>query len=92
MPRMTIRAVVAAERWVRRTDTLMEDCGLQSGSDEDVAWMRIGVIHAVDEDHLAVRGQNASGENTAIDAACFELREVRDLGAVDELCREHPAR
>src|SRR5262245_31820693 len=54
--------------------------------------MRIGVKHAIDEDHLAVRAKNSLGERWSIDPARVEREEVGDFDPVDELRRQHALR
>src|SRR4029077_13394763 len=56
---------------------------------ENVARMWIGVIHTVDKDHLAIRGEYALGKRGAIDPAALELGHIGDLRGFDQLRRQH---
>src|SRR5262245_33493043 len=54
--------------------------------------MRIGVKHAVDEDHLAIRAKNSLGQRRPVDSARVERVEVGDFDPGDELRRQHALR
>ena len=60
--------------------------------DQDVPGVRIGVVDAVDEDHLAVDADEAARELLLVDAHRVEAREVGELLPFDERRREHAAR
>ena len=59
------------------------------GLDEHVPGVRIGVVDAVDEDHLAVEAHDAPRDVLLVDAERVERGDVADLHALDERRGEH---
>jgi hypothetical protein len=54
--------------------------------------VRIGVVDAVDKDHLAKDGDDLPGEGSSIDAGRVEGRDIADLDALDEGGGHHAPR
>ncbi len=61
-------------------------------SHEQIPGVRIGVVDAVDEDHLAIRADEPAREILLVDAERVDAREVADFLPLDERRRDHLVR